>query len=164
MLEKILGYNPTQSKQNLHQTAVIDLAAVTFHPSHFLWYAQLAVYIAMLVFSLVALLPFLFTQYYLLLLWVTFVAAVGFTACKSYRKKNAAPIRFEIIKNEWWLIKNQQTYSVSLAGEVLLWSWVIIIPVQEKLIRKKHYLIALPDSLSREEWRRLCVWLKTCLH
>lgn len=163
MLEKILGYNPTQSKQNLHKTAAIDLAAVTITPSAFLWYAQLAIYIAMFVFSFIAILPFLFTLHYAIALWIIFMMAIGFAVRKSYHTKSASPMRFDIIKNEWRLIKNNQVYSVSLAGEVLLWSCVIVIPLQEKLTGEKHYMVALLDSLSREEWRRLSVWLKTCL-
>jgi hypothetical protein len=42
----------------------------------------------------------------------------------------------------------------------LVWSKVIILWVRETESGLKHRIVALPDSMTPEEWRRLRVWLR----
>ena len=88
---------------------------------------------------------------------------VGVAIRKSHREKNAQSLSFEITNNQWRLTTHAGRVVVGLAGEVVVWSWLIIIPVRELQSKTRYYLIALPDSLEKEPWRRLRVWLKTCL-
>jgi len=170
LLEKIPGYSaiPNKSHNELtaQKTAAVDLAAVTFYPSHFLWYTQLAIYIAMLVFSFIALLPFFLTAFYWpsacywIGAWLVFSLIIGFAINKAWRTKNILPNRLDVTQKQWRLTTHDGEFWVNLDGDVLLWSWLIIIPTRETLTKKAHYLIALPDSMSKEDWRRLSVWLK----
>ncbi len=169
MLERILAYSRQQNKQPPTPSSVekpvvsVDLAAVTVLPSRYLWQAQLIIYSAMLVFAFIALLPFFFAAAYWILLWLVFAFLIGVAIYKSWQAKNAAPMQFEIKQNNWRLKTSKGEFSVTPNDEILLWSWVIVIPLRETLTRNLHYLIALPDSLTKEDWRRLRVWLMTCL-
>ena len=168
MLEKIRAYSAKLIKSHNKISAqkpkvAVDLAAVTFYPSVWLWRGQLAIYAIMLVFSFLALLPFFFSLFYALPLWLMFIFFIGMAIRKSHREKNAPRLSFEITNNQWRLTTQTGSVVVGLLGEVVLWSWLIIIPVRDNQTQRRYCLIALPDSLEQEQWRRLRVWLKTCL-
>lgn len=157
MLEKIPGFNATPNSSS--PTAAADLIAVTFYPSHFLYRAQLTAYLVMLIFSGIALLPFLVTDWSWIAIWLVFAGATGMAISSARGRKNASPKTLHITQQQWRLTTCAGEFSVKHSGELLLWSWLIIIPVRELLSGRAHYLIALPDSLDKEEWRRLRVWL-----
>ena len=162
MLEKILGSN--QSQTNTAALKMVALAAISISPSQFLWRAQLVVYLALLILSFVALWPFFLASIYALPAWLILVLLIFKAISQSYKVKNAAPMTLEIVQNLWRLKVNSEIYIVNLHKDLLLWSWLIIIPLRGVASRKQHYLVALPDSMSKEDWRRLSLWLKTCLH
>jgi hypothetical protein len=143
--------------------ASIDLAAVSVRPSGYLWRAQYSIYGALILLAWVALLPFFLLAYYWGLIGVVFTFCVGLAIHKSWRTKNAAPIQFEIKQNIWQLTTESGTCAVTLRDNVLLWSWVIVISLRENITGKSHDIIILSDSLTKEDWRRLRVWLLTCL-
>ncbi len=167
MLERILAYSRKQNKMLESSVvqklpATVDLAAIIVHPSRYLWQAQCAIYGVMLVFAFVALLPLFFISIYWFFLWLSFALCIGVAIQKGWKAKVAAPIQLEIKQNNWYLKTTAGECSVTPSHEVLLWSWVIIIPLKETLTHNQHYLIALPDSLPKEDWRRLRMWLRTC--
>lgn len=169
MLEKIQAYSQRLNQKPASpstQNALmgIDLAAISVRPSRFLWQAQMAIYILILVFSFIALLPFFGTAFYWILLWFAFSLVVGIAIGHSFTVKNAAPMCFEIKQDQWRLTTPTGVCVVTVNGDVLLWSWLIVIPLRENLTGKQQFLIALPDSFTPSEWRLLRVWLKTCLY
>ena len=177
MLERILDYSrkvknneffankatQVNLKSNSDLKAGIDLALITFNPSHFLWQAQLTIYLVMLVFAFIALLPFFLTAFYWILLWLAFALFIGIAIHVSWNTKNAAPISVEVKQNNWRLKTLTGEFAVTIHKEVVLWSWLIVLPLREKLTGKQYYLVALPDSLNQEDWRRISVWLRNCL-
>lgn len=168
MLERILAFSRKQNK--LHRgvsvakklAGNVDLSPVTVYPSQYLWQAQCMVYGAILVFALVALLPLFFISIYWVFLYLSFALWISAAIYKSSRTKNASPMQLEVKQNNWYLITKVGEFAVTPSHEILLWSWVIIIPLRETTTRKLHYVIALTDSLPKEDWRRLRVWLRTC--
>ena len=165
MLEKIRAYSQKSKEITSPPVAAasVDLAAIVVYPSRLLWCAQLVVCVAMLLFAFVALFPFFKQAFYWLMLWLVFVLAVGVALRYCHHLKNAAPMSFQIKQQRCLLTTHRGIYAVTIDGDVLLWSWLVIIPLRENLTGKQHVLIALPDSLSASEWRILRVWLKTCL-
>ncbi|MES2673363.1 MAG: protein YgfX [Pseudomonadota bacterium] len=167
MLEKILAYSRKQNKLLLNSSAAsklvsnADLAAVTVYPSRYLWQGQCVVYGAMFVFASAALLPLFFISIYWICLWFLLGLWISLTIHKVWRAKCAAPIQLRIKQNHWYLKNRAGEFLVTPSSEVLLWTWVIIIPLHEKLTRNQRYLIVSTDSLPKEDWRRLRMWLKT---
>jgi hypothetical protein len=168
LLEKILAYSRKQNKLLLNSATVpklansVDLAAVIVYPSRYLWQAQCVVYGAMLVVAFVALLPLLFISIYWVCLWLSLALWISLTIHKAWRAKCAAPMQLQIKQNHWYLKTKAGEFLVTPNHEILLWPWVIIIPLDEPLTRNQHYLIILPDSLPKEDWRGLRIWLRTC--
>ena len=168
MLEKILACSRKQNKSELELlpspklAASVDLPAITIFPSRYLWRMQCAVYSAMLAFAFIALFPFFLAAFYWVLVWLTFAVFVGIAIRKSWRAKCAEPVQLEIKLDNWQLKTRKGEFAVAPGHTLLLWSWVIVIPLREMFSRNQHYLIVLPDSLAKEDWRRLRVWLMTC--
>jgi hypothetical protein len=167
LLERILAYSRKHPKPHPapapKPAAAFNLAAVTVRPSLFLWQAQCVIYCAMLAFAFVALLPFFLTAFYWILLWLAFAAGIGCAIHTSWRAKNAAPVSFEITQNAWQLKTQKGEYGVTVSGEIVVWQWLVIIPLCENLTGQQHRVIALPDSMNKQDWRRLRVWLKVGL-
>lgn len=57
------------------------------------------------------------------------------------------------------LIGEQQTYDGTLDPQVLQVSWLVMLPMRFPFGRL--WLPVLPDSISKEDWRRLRVWLNS---
>lgn len=161
MLEKIPDYNPNLLNIPTAKTSSpVDLPPITFRPSRYLWLAECVLYSAMFVFATIALIPFFLSAFYWPVSWLLFSLLIVAVLRNRWRVVNAAPISLHIKHNKWILRRHNTDYAVEPFGDVLLWSWVIILPVQEQITSRKHYLIALPDSLDADDWRKLCVWLR----
>jgi hypothetical protein len=113
------------------------------------------------VFAFIALLPFFLSAFYWLLLWLLFAGLIAYALVKASRAKSADSLTLDVTQSVLTLTSDECVLVVDIDGEILLWSWLIIIPLREKLNNKIHRLVVLPDSLSPDEWRRLCVWVKT---
>jgi hypothetical protein len=131
------------------------------NPSRLLWRAQCALYLAMPVFAFIALLPFFLSAFYWLLMWFLFSASMSYALVKASRAKNADSFTVIVKQGVWTLASDERVLAVDIDGDILLWSWLIIIPFKEKITNKTHKLVALRDSLSPGDWRRVCVWVKT---
>lgn len=165
MLEKTPDYSTNLIKTpRVKISSGVDLTPVTFYPSRHLWLIECAIYSAMFVFATIALLPFFLTAFYWPIAWLFFAVSIAVVVHQRWRVKNAKPIRLAIKQNNWQLHRAENECAVELSHDVLLWQWVVIIPVRETISGKKHYLIGLQDSMEVDDWRRLRVWLRTCLH
>ena len=159
MSELTPDYNPAHNYP--HQTVTgVDLAPVVIHPSRWLWRIEIFIYLAILASASVSIFPFLLTAFYWPLLWLGFVLLVAFAWRFSLRTHKANPISLSVTQ-KIWRIKNSKTeIVVQPCDEILVWAGVIIVPVREIASGEKHRIIALPDSMDAEEWRRLRVWLR----
>jgi hypothetical protein len=74
--------------------------------------------------------------------------------------------------NYWQLEEHGRTCQLELAGEVLCWSWLIVLPLREIAndsagvshnSSKIRQLVIFSDALSKEDNARLRRWLRACL-
>lgn len=114
----------------------------------------------MLLSASIAIFPFVFTAFYWSLLWLGFVCVLIVAVRSAWLKKHKAPIRLSVIQKIWRLQIPTGEVQVELHDEILLWDAVIVLPVREILTQRKHRVVALSDSMSAEDWRRLRVWLR----
>jgi len=121
---------------------------------------QLLFFSAMLLFASIAILPFLFTAFYWSILWLGFLCALILATRSAWRKKHEAPIRLSVIRKVWRLQTSAGEMQVEPCEEILLWDAVMVLPVREVLTKRKYRIVALSDSMSAEDWRRLRVWLR----
>lgn len=121
-------------------------------------------YGVMLVSSSVASLPFVFNHLVITLIWVLFVGLVIYAIGNRWRAQTNSATIFSVQNNRWVINNSGGDIVVVPCGDFLLWSWLIVIPLREENNRKKYYLVAMPDSMDKDDWRRLRVWLRTGLH
>lgn len=65
--------------------------------------------------------------------------------------------------NHWVFEQDGQTCQLELAGEVLCWSWLIILPLRETATGKARRLLIFRDALSKDHNASLRRWLRACL-
>ncbi len=65
--------------------------------------------------------------------------------------------------SHWVLEQDGHTYQLELAGEVLCWSWLIILPLRETATGKARRLLVFSDALSKDHNASLRRWLRACL-
>lgn len=63
----------------------------------------------------------------------------------------------------WMLEQNGRACQLVLAGEVLCWPWVIVLPLREVAGGKTRRLFIFSDALSKDDNARLRRWLRACL-
>ena len=159
MLEKIPDYNNSHNTSH-HIASGVDLAPVLISPSLLLYRLEVFVYLFMLLSASVAIFPFIFTAFYWPLLWLTFLLMIIATLRKSLRNKKSPSISLSITQKIWYLKTSTESVAVKPCNEIVVWTRLIILPVKETLSGRKHRIIALPDSMKAEDWRRLRVWLR----
>lgn len=65
--------------------------------------------------------------------------------------------------NHWVFEQDGRTCQLKLAGEVLCWSWLIILPLRETASGKIRRLLIFGDVLNKDDNARLRRWLRACL-
>lgn len=65
--------------------------------------------------------------------------------------------------DHWLLEQDGRTCQLTLAGEVLCWSWLIILPLREMESGKIRWVIIFGDSVNKDDNARLRRWLRACL-
>lgn len=152
-------HNSTLETPSTRKTGV-DLAPVVISPSQILFRIQVLMYSLMLLSASIAIFPFLFIEFYWSILWLGFVLLLIVAVRSAWIKRHEAPIRLSIIQKIWRLQIAAGEIQVELCDEILLWDAVIVLPVREVLTKRKHRIVALSDSMSADDWRRLRVWLR----
>lgn len=162
MSETTQGSSPTSALNSAAESKKtgVDLAPFLIAPSVILWRLELAIYSGFLCAASVALFPFFLSAYYWPIVWLVFCGFIAFELRTAWRAKHAARLELSIQKNIWRL-KHAEECVVEPFDEILLWPAVIILPLREIDSRKKHRIVILKDSVKKDDWRRLRVWLKT---
>lgn len=165
MLETTQGSSPKNPNSSLNASnkSGVDLTPFIISPSMVLWRLELAVYCGLLCAVSVALFPFFFSAFYWPVVWLAFCGLVVLELRKAWRIKHSAPIGLSIKKDVWQLNLASGAQVVEIFDEILLWPAVIILPVREIQSGRKRRILVLPDSVRKEDWRRLRVWLRTGL-
>lgn len=144
------------------------LAAVQLHNSRFgllLYRCSYAVFALslMLVFY-----PFVVAQP----IWLLALAICWCGLWWAYRQQNRNGVigLLGFGDNHWRLEEAGRSCQLELAGEVLCWSWLIVLPLREilddptrKNTNKIRSLVIFSDALSKEDNARLRRWLRACL-
>lgn len=65
--------------------------------------------------------------------------------------------------NHWVFERDGRTCQLELAGEVLCWSWLIMLPLRETTTGKTRRLLVFGDALSKQDSASLRRWLRACL-
>ena len=65
--------------------------------------------------------------------------------------------------DNWVLEQSGCSSRLELAGEVLCWRWLIILPLRDIACGKIRWLLLFSDALSRSDNARLRRWLRACL-
>ncbi len=138
----------------------VDLAPVVISSSQILFRIQLLIYSLMLLSASIAIFPFLFTAFYWPILWLGFLLLLIVAARAAWIKKHKAPIRFSVIQKVWRVHTLEGEVQVKPCDEILFWDAVIVLSVREVLTKRKRRIVALSDSMTNEDWRRLRVWLR----
>ncbi len=141
----------------------VDLAPVIISPSKNLWRIEFIFYSCMLVAASIAIFPFFFSAFYWPILWLVFSALIFIALRTRWRAQKLPAVTFSVEKHVWRLRDTTGEFTVVPYGEILLWSWVIILHLRNPVDGKKYHVVALTDSMKEEDWRRLRVWLRTGL-
>lgn len=164
MSEITLASNPKRINNSSPKTATgVDLAPVSISPAKILWHIELSVYCSVFCAATLAVFPFFLRAFYWPISWLSFLLLLAFVVRERWRAQKLTPVIISVQKQVWRLKNSSGEYTVSPFDEILLWSGVIILPVRETLSGNKHRIVALPDSMSGEDWRLLRVWLRTGL-
>lgn len=65
--------------------------------------------------------------------------------------------------DKWWLELEERSLQLELAGDVLCWTWLVILPLRDSASGKLHQLVIFGDALTNSDWARLHRWLRACL-
>ena len=163
MSETTQGSSPASALSSAvkSKTSGVDLAPFVISPSNTLWRLELALYRVLLCAVSVALFPFFLSAFYWPVVWLLFSAFVAFELRRAWQATHASRLEVSVQKNVWRLKTADKECVVEPFDEILLWPAVIILPLREIDSRKKHRIVILQDSVKKDDWRRLRVWLKT---
>lgn len=65
--------------------------------------------------------------------------------------------------NHWLLEHEGHSCQMELAGEVLCWSWLVILPLRDRTSGNIRQLVLFNDALNKDDSARLRRWLRACL-
>ena len=159
MLETTPDYNPKHNPPS-KTAAGVDLASVRISPSRWLLRCQIFVYSVMLLSASIAISPFLFSAFYWPIVWLVFLLLIIVALKSAWRAQKIPPIVLSVTQKIWRLQPADGEIIVELYDDVLIWASVIILPMRETSTGRKHRIVALSDSMSADDWRRLRVWLR----
>nr|WP_067289492.1 protein YgfX [Marinobacterium profundum] len=126
---------------------------VTLKPSRRLWWLQLSSHLALVVLLVISVLPF-----YLIL---CLIGVAGLNLWLSYRQRRGAirALRWDADLHTVAIYEAGQGWvSADALESVLAWRWLLILRIQAGGRRRR--LVLLPDSMTRDAFRRLSVVAK----
>jgi len=65
--------------------------------------------------------------------------------------------------HHWLLEQEGRACQLMLAGEVLCWPWLIILPLRELASDKIRWVLIFGDAVNKDDNARLRRWLRACL-
>jgi len=82
-----------------------------------------------------------------------------------YRQQSSSCItgKLSFSGDHWLLEQEERTCQLTLASEVLCWSWLIILPLRETAKGKIRCVLIFGDALNKDDNARLRRWLRACL-
>jgi len=139
------------------------LAPFCFRPSPRLALAQRVLTGLLALLALLGLAPHLGDQPVWGLVLVGFWGLLAYQTLRFTQARMQSPDRFGLDEGWWWLGFGDRVEWVCLEGELVLWSWLVILSFKLDCGSSRS-LVCCPDSLSKEDLRRLRVWLHSELN
>lgn len=92
--------------------------------------------------------------------WLTLVC-INLVCLTVFVRRPFVPKRLEIACKQgiWKMTTTGSSSYASLAGDVLMWQWIILIKLYFPAKNSRIYLVILKDSISPQDWARLRRWL-----
>lgn len=105
--------------------------------------------------------PFVREQY----VWAFGVIVTSGGLWAMYRREMAKDLAgsLSFVGNQWVFDQASGRYQLELAGEVVCWPWIIILPFRATNGRKSRRLLIFNDALSKADNVRLRAWLRASL-
>jgi hypothetical protein len=138
----------------------VDLAPICIQNSTLLHRLHLGSIGAVMSSSIFALCTSCDLDWLVLGLLIIILLAVWFSLIQ---KKSSEPQGFMIVNNQWWLSSPQKKRQVRLYDDIVVWPWVVILPLQDINTKRKTHLVIAVDAVSEKDWRHLRGWLKMAL-
>jgi hypothetical protein len=137
------------------------LAAVHINHSHMGFLLYRCSYFTFALSLLLAFYNYVVDQPFWLLLLVFCLSGLWF----AYRREITHSVtgRLSYSGDHWLLEQDGRAYQLELAGEVLCWSWLIILPLRDIADTKVRRVIIFGDALNKNDNARLRRWLRACL-
>lgn len=145
-----------------------SLAVFSILDSSFLRTLYLSFYCLFAGALLVAFTPYIFASHSILvqqLSWFGCLQASWIGLWFIYKSQCAAlPVGTLAYENSFWIWQEgKTTTNYLLAGEVLCWPWLIILPLKNVTTGRKRYVLLAGDALGPADQARLRTWLRACL-
>ena len=160
---QIPGYKKTADLQPVSPSSkpLPVLVVVSIFPSTGLLYFYRCTYLLLAACLLSAIYPWLISNF----AWLVLLLAGLWGLWRSYKhqQKNLLVGELWFERGDWSLKAMGVTGKYQLAGEVLCWPLLIILPLSELDTGKCRYLLIASDSLSPADGARLRTWLRVCL-
>lgn len=98
-------------------------------------------------------------------LWIFGLIFCWASLWRVYRREiTARPTGVLSFSEDRWLFDQDGcTCQLALAGEVLCWSWLIVLPLLDTTTGKSRRLLVFNDALNKHDNARLRRWLRACL-
>lgn len=141
------------------------LAAVYIAQSRFAVLLYRCGYGAFALSLLLVFYPFVIAQPFWLLGLILCYAGLWWAYHQQLKSCITCTIRFA--DGSWWLEQDGNCSQMELAGDVLCWSWLIILPLRnaanDSTKGKVQRVMVFNDALSSSDNARLRRWLRACL-
>jgi len=105
--------------------------------------------------------PFIYEQ----ILWVLVLILCLGGLWLLYRRetKNCVTGMLSYSGDHWLLEQDGRSFQLALAGEILCWSWLIILPLRDMASSKVQRVLIFSDAVNKDDNARLRRWLRACL-
>lgn len=136
------------------------LAVVSVHHSLLLTYGYRLIYACFAISILIVLLPRLGH-----FLWLGLLVLLWCGLWRLYRQQVTSLFEGKVwYENDEWYIRHGAGDSrYLLAGEVVCWSFMLVLPLRDQKTGSIRYVVIANDSLSPADNARLRTWLRVCL-
>lgn len=165
MFEKIPASNKSPDSYSLsvgqRRSHVPLLAPIIIKPSRWLWRAQLAIHGLLGLLFILALAPLIARNIIWMFLLLTLISLLLINLLVQRKTSKLIPKILSYSAQGWLLTESGGEQSVRIVGEVVVWSWLVILRLKDNAQNSVITLVLLPDSVSSENLRILRVWLRT---
>ncbi|MDQ2075275.1 protein YgfX [Marinimicrobium sp. ABcell2] len=139
------------------------LMPVPLRPSRYLFWGQALLIVCLASASAFALSPHLQAQPLWGMVLFLFWALLALAAYGIWQAHKHGPSKLSYRQGDWYLTLDGVEFRAALIGDLVIHSRILVARFRLHASGAKVNLICLPDSVSRDDFRRLRVWLRIYL-